>query len=261
MKAKKQTPAQSRPASNLALNVDKGLFQYAAAASAAGVGLLALGKTAEAKVVYTPANIPITLNGSPVQIDLNHDGIIDFTIANYAGTCEAKGIHKLGCSFAAFYVVGVQNGNAIGSSQTFNGAQCAALLHDGHKIGAGKKFKPTEASMFENVATSANSGQQDCPWIGKGNPGGFLGLKFAVGSKTYYGWARVELNRTGGPVLAGYAYNDTPGASITAGATKGEDTADASEAPALAAPQPAALGLLANGARGLAVWRRPEEMN
>ncbi len=82
MKAKNQTPAQSRPASNLASNVDKGLLQYATAAGAAGVGLLALAPTAEAKVIYTPTNIPITVNGPSVPIDLNNDGVPDFYIYN-----------------------------------------------------------------------------------------------------------------------------------------------------------------------------------
>ena len=247
-----------RPAA-LDLNLDKNLLNYAAAATAAGVGFLALAQPAEAKIVYTPANIPITVNGPPVQIDLNHDGIIDFTIINSSGTCEAKGIHQLGCSFAAFYAVAAQTGNEIGSSQTFNGAQCAALLHGGRLIGTGKKFQPNNAVMFENVASSANSGPHDCPWTGRGNPGGFLGLKFVVGSNTFYGWAFVKLTSTG-PVLAGYAYENTPGASIKAGATKGAERAETSYAPALPVLQPATLGVLANGARGLSAWRRPEEM-
>jgi hypothetical protein len=258
-KAQTSLTKNRRPAL-LDVNLDKSLLNYAAAATAAGVGLFALAQPAEAKIIYTAANIPITVNGPPVPIDLNHDGITDFTIINSSGTCEAKGIHKLGCSFAAFYAVGDQTGNAIGSSQTFNGAQCAALLHAGHVIGPGKKFLPNHASMFENVATSANSGPHDCPWTGRGNPGGFLGLQFAVGSNTFYGWALVELTRTG-PVLAGYAYENNPGGSIVAGSIKGADKADASQAPALTAPQPATLGILANGARGLPAWRRPEEMN
>lgn len=257
-KAQNSLTKNRRPAL-LDVNLDKSLLNYAAAATAAGVGLFALAQPAEAKIIYTAANIPITANAPPVQIDLNHDGIIDFTIVNYSGTCEAKGIHKLGCSFAAFYAVAAQTGNEIGSSQTFNGAQCAALLHAGRSIGTGKKFEPNTAELFGDFATSAffNS---ECPFTGRGNPGGFLGLKFVVGSNTFYGWALVELTHTG-PVLAGYAYDNTPGASIKAGAIKGADEADASHGPALAAPQPATLGILANGARGLAAWRRPEEMN
>jgi hypothetical protein len=256
-------PSNVRPAATLSPDTDKRLLGYVTAATAAGVGMLGLAQPAEAKIVYTPANIPITVNGPPVQIDLNHDGVVDFTIANLSGTCEharKESLHsKLGCSFRSFYAAPAQNGNEVGSSQTFNGAQCAALLHGGHTIGGGKKFEANEAIMFENVGTSADPGPQDCPWFGLGNPGGYLGLKFVVGSNTYYGWALVELTHTG-PVLAGYAYESTPGASIRAGAV-GPKGAAASMAPVQPAPQPATLGLLANGAMGLAAWRRPEEMN
>jgi hypothetical protein len=54
---------------------------YALAAGAAGVGLVALSQPAEAKVVYTGAHQLIGRNQS-FGIDLNHDGITDFTIQN-----------------------------------------------------------------------------------------------------------------------------------------------------------------------------------
>lgn len=245
----------------LDINLDKHLLNYAAAATAAGIGLFALAQPAEAKIIYTATHTPIVGNGPAVPIDLNRDGITDFSIVYAYGTCEhsKKGIHKLGCSFASFDIFGEQTGNQIGSSQTFNGAQCAALLHAGRAIGPGKKFRATEAELFGDFGTSAFFASE-CPFTGKGNPGGFLALQFIVGSNTFYGWALVELTHTG-PVLAGYAYDNTPGASITAGDIKGAEEADAFHAPAITAPQPATLGILANGARGLPAWRRPEEMN
>jgi hypothetical protein len=53
---------------------------YALAASAAGVGILALGQVAEAKIVYTPANVSINPQ-VPYKLDLNHHGIADFTLS------------------------------------------------------------------------------------------------------------------------------------------------------------------------------------
>jgi hypothetical protein len=254
-------PSAVRSAATLSTKTDKRLLGYVTAATAAGVGALAMAQPAEAKIVYTPAHIPITYNGPPVQVDLNHDGIIDFSFIAASGTCEhaRKQIHKLGCSFGSFYAVAVQTGNEIGSSQTFNGAQCAALIHASRLIGPGKKFKSSEAELHGAFGTSGFFASE-CPFTGRGNSGGFLGLKFVVGSNTYYGWALVQLTTTG-PVLGGYAYENTPGASIAAGATKGADEADASQAPALTTPKPATLGLLANGARALPFWRRPEDMN
>ncbi len=263
MQTSKDTSSRNKNRRPALLNtkLDKNLLNYAAAATAAGIGLLTLAQPAEAKIIFTSAHIPIIGNGPAVPIDLNHDGITDFSIVFAYGTCEhsKKGIHKLGCSFASFDIFAGQPANQIGSSQTFNGAQCAALLHDGRAIGPGKKFRGSEAELFGALGTSGFFASE-CPFTGKGNPGGFLALQFVVGSNTFYGWALVQLTSTG-PVLAGYAYENTPGTSITAGDIKGAEKADASHAPAVMDPQPATLGILANGARGLPFWRRPEEMN
>jgi hypothetical protein len=261
MKAKNQAPAQTRPASSLAFNIDKSLLQYATAAGAAGVGMLALAQPAEAKIVYTPADIPITVNGGVVPIDLNHDGINDFSFYNASGTCEKRKHvrQKEGCSFAYMDLIPAQVGNAVGSSQSFNGAQCAAELRPGHVIGAGKKFKSNYLDMVQIEAISYTR-VVNCPWTGKGNTGGFTALKFTISGEIHYGWAHVVLTSTG-PVLRGYAYEDVAGQSIEAGATKEAQEGDASYAPFLPGSQPASLGMLALGAPGIVVWRRPEEMS
>src|ERR1700733_5529298 len=51
------------------------LPQYALGATAAGVGMLALARPAEAKIVYTHADTPIPVNGGLIELDLNHDGV------------------------------------------------------------------------------------------------------------------------------------------------------------------------------------------
>jgi|HubBroStandDraft_6_1064221.scaffolds.fasta_scaffold05468_2 hypothetical protein len=66
------------------------LNAYALAAGAAGVGVLALAQPAGAKIVYTPAHIPIVQNKGLVELDLNHDGINDFQFSNYTYTEHAK---------------------------------------------------------------------------------------------------------------------------------------------------------------------------
>jgi len=264
----------SRRATNLSANIDRRLLGYATAAAAAGVGTLALVQPAEAKIVYTPANIPITVNGPVVQLDLNQDGIIDFSFINYLGFGDCTGDARHGranvghpntltCTFAHLKVVGAQSGNAIGSSQTFNGAQCAAELRIGHMIEAGRKFT-FNAYMFDSSFAPSNGFQvaniQNCPWRGKDNRGGFLGLQFVAGGQTFYGWARVTLTPTG-PVLSGYAYDDTPNHPIGAGERGTGSAADASHPSDIPtpAPQPATLGLLASGVFGLNAWRRHEK--
>src|SRR5580704_11058437 len=68
-----------RPAS-LSESVRQQLSVYALAASAAGVGVLALAQPAEGRIVYTKAHHSIG-RGSSYNLDLNHDGITDFTIS------------------------------------------------------------------------------------------------------------------------------------------------------------------------------------
>jgi hypothetical protein len=72
-----------RTPKQLALLLDKGLLAYAAAASAAGVGLLALAPAADAKIVYRSAHIEIGPRHI-FNLDLNHDGITDFRFSNFA---------------------------------------------------------------------------------------------------------------------------------------------------------------------------------
>jgi hypothetical protein len=259
MRAKPQTSAQTRHPSQLSLNVDKNLFQYAAAAGAAGVGLLALAPKAEAKVIYTPTNVPITVNGPVVPIDLNNDGVVDFYIYNVVNSGGARaprpqGRPPLGFYAHALVVTPAQQANEVGAITSFTKAPCAAEVIQGHEISANKNFVAGEIDLFGIVGDYSNPGTLTGPWQGKDNKGGFLALKFVVDGNTYFGWARVTLGGTS-PVLSGYAYEDVPNASIKAGVIKGPDqNADASE-PAKSVPQPASLGALARGASGLATWR------
>src|SRR5579863_7567792 len=70
-----------RAASRLSQELDKQLLPYVAAASAAGVGMLALAQPAEGKIVYRPTHKVVQINQA-VPIDLNHDGIHDFDVFN-----------------------------------------------------------------------------------------------------------------------------------------------------------------------------------
>jgi hypothetical protein len=58
------------------------------------VSLLALGQSSEAEVVYTPANDLIGRDGS-YNLDLNHDGIVDYIITERAGKDRSFGTVQL----------------------------------------------------------------------------------------------------------------------------------------------------------------------
>ena len=66
------------------------LSMYALAASAAGVGMLALSEPADAKIIYYKANKSIGLK-TTVHLDLNHDGIVDFNLKNTSSRVSFTG--------------------------------------------------------------------------------------------------------------------------------------------------------------------------
>ncbi len=251
------TGPQDRTSAPLASKLDKQLLGYAAAATAAGIGLLTLAQPAEAKVVFTPSNVPIPENGSVIQIDLNHDGVPDFgfTASFYFGDAA---IAKLGLYRESLAVLPLQAANEVGAMNSSKGVECAAKLRGNVKIGPGRDFQPNQLLMFQAAGDYTNQFSAHCPWLDK--QGGFVGLKFVINGETHYGWARISL--VGGSFVRGYAYETVPDQPILTGATSspGADAA-VSNPPALPASQPASLGVLAQGALGLASWRRPEEMN
>jgi len=78
-------PSRPRKTANLSESVHRRLNLYAPAASAGGVSALALSQQAKARIIYTPVHRVIRKN-SYFGIDLNHDGIVDFTIFKSART-------------------------------------------------------------------------------------------------------------------------------------------------------------------------------
>ena len=83
----KHSSGPRKTASNLSESVHQRLNMYALAASAAGVGVLALAQPAEAKIIYTPAHKSI---GAKTFLDLNHDGVHDFKFI-YSRTVRCVG--------------------------------------------------------------------------------------------------------------------------------------------------------------------------
>jgi hypothetical protein len=230
------------------------LNMYALAASAAGVGLLALASPAEAKIVYTHAHQVIGPNHS-YNVDLNHDKITDFTIVNHVSACTDFCFFELrqypaGGNSAVGYTVG--SGQFLGSD-----------LKPGARIGPRSPFKKGDAALLvarSNVYTS-NKTMVYGPWANVKDR--YLGLKFQIKGKTHFGWARlnVKISKTTiTATLTGYAYETIPNKPIIAGKTKGSDNARVESNAALnvPAPQPATLTLLALGSPGLSIWRREE---
>jgi len=249
---------QARTTSFLSESIHQRLNAYALAASAAGVGMLASAQPAEAKIVYTPTHHVIGAKSS-FNLDLNHDGIIDFTIQNTSHT-RTSGARR------SLYVSGFNGKPNEVEGAVGTRAFLAAAIRKGRRIPQGR-FTSGKARMAYHCSgsgcspgtTSRNSGN----WLNV--TGRYLGLKFRIHGKTHYGWARLRVDFVSQSItatLTGYAYETIPGKPIIAGRTKGPEDGNVEQPDAAVqvapTPEPASLGLLAQGASGLVAWRRRE---
>ena len=244
----KETNSRTRVSNKL----DRRLIAYSAAATAAGVGMLAMSESAEAKIVYTAANLTIPADQS-VSFDLNNDGIPDFGFYfyQYGAVRKPLGYHEEGLEIDP-----AKTGNAIWSVQSSKGDACAAALPPGVKVGPGADFQGKPLELWGSGGTAYSGPFVFCEF-GKRTRGAFLGLKFLINGQTHYGWAHVTVNGSRA-VLNGYAYETVANQPILTGKASGP--VEASESLPVAIPaQPATLNVLARGSQGLDIWRRSDD--
>ena len=231
-----------RMPSSLSDSVRHQLNLYTLAASAAGVGALALAAPAEAKIVYTPAHVIIGYGGvQSYNLDLNRDGATDFVI--HTGSAGDGG---------EFYLSAFPSKRGGGDGIEFKDRNdSAAALYRGAKIGSKRDFNTCCFAELANVSYSRS--QTSGPWVNVRNR--YLGLKLQIKGKAHFGWARMSVTLDLNPPccpqitakLTGYAYETIPNKPIIAGKTKERDVITL---------EPASLGHLARGASGLAAWRK-----
>ena len=267
-------PSGKRGQSRLSAGLEKNLSSYALAAGSAGVALLACVQPSEAKVIATKTDVVIPLNGVVIQFDINGDGQPDFGLSAYhqgLSTCtftqgrvkRPKARPPLGCGGFndRLKVVPAQAANEVWQAGTSFGTNCAAALAPGALINRLRPFAPGVMAMYGDSGSS--EGFQFCPWR-NGNGKSFLGVKFLdVAGQVHYGWVRITVDWVNA-TIDGYAYETTPNVGIISGSTKVPGANASLVAPSdLLAPQvaePASLGRLAQGASGLAAWRREDEV-
>jgi hypothetical protein len=229
------------PTTRLNSKFNKSLSAYIAAAGAAGVALTAASPSAEAKVVYTPANTRL-YNGT-FPIDLNNDGVADISLI------AAFQVYSF---YRTYLHVSPGAGNAV-----VGVAAGAAQLAWGVRIGPNVAFDPA-AQLIESEWRCQSSYCSAGAW-GNGAKG-YLGIKFQINGQTHYGWARLSIGRLPA-TLTGYAYETIPNKPIIAGKRSEASESAAVRPDEVLAPgkTQASLAMLARGADSIAIWRREEE--
>ncbi|HEX8816554.1 MAG TPA: hypothetical protein VF753_13740 [Terriglobales bacterium] len=211
--------------------LEKRLSRYATAATAAGVGLLAVTRSADAKIIYTPANINIPSNGGKIFLDLNHDGTADFSFWNtysngrttnatlgVAGPDQSNGVwgkgywrSRVGHQYTL--ASALKAGISVGSNQ--------AHLQNGPWIMVHRGTYPLGDSRLGTYTQVFSAGQW--PYTNRR----YLGLKFNVDGETHYGWARLDVGfeypQHIEASITGYAYETIPNKPIVTGKTEGPD--------------------------------------
>jgi len=230
MKRPARIPAQ------LPVSLHKRLNAYALAATATGVGVLAMARPAAAEIIYTPTHQVIGPN-SNYNLDLNNDGTTDFFIRNTFNCSMTRCRDNL--------TLGANNGNSFeGHRYDFR----PFALKRGATIGASRLWSGQSAYMawalrYASQNLTFTSGGA---WANVTNR--YLGLKFTLGHERHYGWARLNVkidSKTAKitATLTGYAYETIPIDKIIAGKTHGRDDAT--------------LGRLAQGASGVLNGGKP----
>ncbi len=250
-----------RKTSKLSEPIHQQLNLYALAAGAAGASLLAVSQPLEAEVVFTPTYARLT-NGQ-IAIDLNHDGIVDFTLTD-------KGSGSACCFYTRTLSV---DGAFVGSSQ--NGVIGVAGF--ANAIKAGQAIGPRQLFLFAPMIMATAFNDSNSFFFVHGafanTTDRFLGFKFQFNGEQHYGWARFSSVKAGFngvttvvvAVLTGYAYETEANkaiiaGAIKAGAVKSESANLSAPSEALPASAAASLGMLALGAPGLEIWRRADQL-
>jgi hypothetical protein len=182
----------------------------------AGMGIMPV----RAEVVYTPVNISIP-PGSVYNIDLDHDGIADFTLRStfLQDYCQTGD----GYIWALNVLSG--NGNAVVSEGGHAGPINASPLKNGVLVDASQSLDPAASLMAELYWGFCGTGAAG-EWLNL--PDRYLGLRFrGADGADHYGWAKVLTTAYIDPhghlhattVLSGYAYEAVAGQAIFTGQT------------------------------------------
>jgi hypothetical protein len=133
-----------RPIAKLRGSLDRQLRAYAMAASAAAMGFLVWSQPAAAKIVYTKADQELPVDAI-LPLDLNHDGIADFSFYFGAGNYGSFAIS----------IMAEQTNQVAGYCQHLSGSCWASALRPDVRVGPNQRFGPYNCMVFGGCGTSS----------------------------------------------------------------------------------------------------------
>ncbi len=186
--------------------MNKKLAKKLTAYTALAAGVVAAGTDADAQIVYVDIDPDeVYTQNHDLELDLNNDGIVDFTllIGDYATPAAARLLPKAGNEALGsgagnyFYPFALNLNDSISATQaTWNGTLNGSML--------------TMAWVF----TGGSYGN----WLNAADK--YLGLRFFIGDNLHYGWVRFDIAADSvgiTVVFKDYAYNSIPGQGLEAG--------------------------------------------
>jgi len=240
--------------------LEKRLGSYAALAVAAGVSVLACVEPAYPDVVFTPSDSVVECHRPDLPIDINGDGIIDFTLFWGADSYHTTNIRVRGAK-----------GNAvIGIGKAGEFAQASAL-EPGALINKYRNVLPANTYINSNdlfyhfpqsglLMAGSVFGRPKGPFASKQNRA--LGVRFRIGFEDHFAWIGFRYFQKGCTAkLGGLAYETLPDHPIRAGQTHGTSddvTLSQQSYEDSNVPIPATPAVLSLGSEGLKLWRKKQ---
>lgn len=183
----------------------KKLKAYSALAGVAAVTPFA----AEAQVIYSNIEPDTILAGrgyNSFDLDLNSDGITDFSLTQYYSTSYSHGQYHF---FSGIFLTIINDNSGIAT--TAPGNDNISIFNNGDTIDVNDNW----------YAASLYSVDFNAQWNGVKNK--YIGARVKLNGQNYYGWIRVTVGSNGNSItIKDYAFNATPEAPIIAGDTKCE---------------------------------------
>lgn len=237
-----------RQPQELSNSLEAKLKSYSVAASMAGVGVLAIAHSAEAKIIYHHFGGHVKHPTDSFVMTKHGAGEFIFHFQSVSGLRKPSSVSG---GASRLIVYGGKPSNTVVSASSDH-TKWAAALESGTKIGpfAGAAKVPMLSGGGDTESIFSYG-----PWA----PGTdvhfsrYLGVRFEIRGEVHYGWIRVHINpvcgycKDGGKLEAyvnGVAYESIPNKPIKAGQEKGNLD-----------PHPATLGALAAGAPAISTWR------